>query len=73
MQVLFNMTRCERLIKYNAIEMRSVQDHGLFCGSTKEYVRKTSRNQIQNFPFPGRRSKWTDTTSDTIPVVEVTL
>lgn len=51
--------------------MRSVQDHGLFYGSTKEEVRKTSRNQIQNNPFPGRRSKWTDITPDTLPV-EVT-
>jgi len=48
--------------------MRSAQDHGLFYSSTKEDVRKTSRNQIQNNPFPGRRSKWTDSTSDTLPV-----
>jgi len=37
----------------------------------KKEVRRTSRNQIQNNPFPGRRSKWTDSTSDTLPV-EVT-
>lgn len=48
--------------------MRSVQDQGLFYGSTKEDVRKTSRNQIQNNLFPGRRSKWTDTTSHTLPL-----
>ena len=51
--------------------MRCVHDRDLFYGSTKEEVRKTSRNQIQNNPFPGRRSKWTDSISDTLPV-EVT-
>jgi hypothetical protein len=52
---------------YNAMEMISAQNHVLFYGSTKEDVRKSSRNQIENNPFPGRRSKWTDSTSDTLP------
>ena len=38
---------------------------------TKEEMRETSRSQIQNNPFPSRCSKWTVSTSDTLPV-EVT-
>jgi hypothetical protein len=56
----------ERLIRYNAIEMRSVHDSGLFFGSAKDEVRRTYRNQIQNNAFLSRRSKWTVSTSDTL-------